>query len=137
LVKTSEGVLNPKHFIGVALILFTTLSMLFCVAGGANHVFWENILAILRYADNDEKPGFPFNQDRYAHLALPGNNGVSLPMADLFSHLNRGGALGYVDTVGYFGNFGFFAGRPFVPLFMASYQVCDEIPAFRVNPQVD
>jgi hypothetical protein len=27
LAKTSAGVLNPKHFIGVALILFTTVSV--------------------------------------------------------------------------------------------------------------
>jgi hypothetical protein len=31
LAKASAGVLKPKHFIGVALILLATLSMLFCV----------------------------------------------------------------------------------------------------------
>jgi hypothetical protein len=31
LAKTSAGVLKPKHFIGVALILLTTLSIFFCV----------------------------------------------------------------------------------------------------------
>jgi hypothetical protein len=31
LAKTSAGVLKPKHFIGVALILFTTVSISFCV----------------------------------------------------------------------------------------------------------
>jgi hypothetical protein len=31
MAKASAGVLKPKHFIGVALILLVTVSMLFCV----------------------------------------------------------------------------------------------------------
>jgi hypothetical protein len=30
------------------------------------------------HADDRKKPGFPFNQDRHAHLALAGNNGVNI-----------------------------------------------------------
>jgi hypothetical protein len=40
--KTTAGVLKPKHFIGVALILPATVSMFFCVV--KRH--WENIFAI-------------------------------------------------------------------------------------------
>jgi hypothetical protein len=33
------------------------------------------------HADDQKKPGFPFNQDRHTRLALAGNNGVNFPMA--------------------------------------------------------
>jgi hypothetical protein len=89
------------------------------------------------HADGYEKTGFPLNQDRHARFALPGNNGVSLPMPSPASRLNSGGTLGYVEAIGYFRNPGLLSGRPFMPLFMASYQIIDEIPAFPVNPHID
>jgi hypothetical protein len=58
-------------------------------------------------------------------------------MACLPPHLNMGRTFGYVNTVRYFGNPGFLAGRPFMPLFMASDQVWYEVPALGVQPQVD
>jgi hypothetical protein len=58
-------------------------------------------------------------------------------MTGLPPQIDMGGALGYVDAVRYPGNPGFLARRPFMPFFMASDQVWYEIPAFRIDPQID
>jgi hypothetical protein len=58
-------------------------------------------------------------------------------MTGLRLQLNMGRAEGYVDAMRYSGNGGFLAGRPFMPLFMATDQVWNEVPAFGVYPQVD
>jgi hypothetical protein len=39
LAKTSAGVLKPKHFSGIALILLTTLSIFFCVINRQSYFF--------------------------------------------------------------------------------------------------
>jgi hypothetical protein len=75
------------------------------------------------HADDYEKPAFPFNQDRHAYLAFAGNYGVNFPITGLPPQIGMAWALGYIDTMGYPENPGFFARRPFVPLFMPLDQV--------------
>jgi hypothetical protein len=58
-------------------------------------------------------------------------------MAGPLSQVNAGGTLGYVDAVGYFRNPGLLTGRPCMPFFMASDQVCDQVPAVFIDPLVD
>jgi hypothetical protein len=86
------------------------------------------------HPDDDEKPGFPLNRDRHADLAFPGNHRVYFPVAGLRPQLDMRRTFAYIDAVGYPG---FPAGKPFIPFFMASDQVWDEVPAFAVYPQID
>jgi hypothetical protein len=89
------------------------------------------------HTDGHEKSAFPLNQDRHAWFALAGNNGINFPMTSLRPQFDMAWAFGYVDAMRYLGTIGFLGRRPFMPFFMAPDQVLYEVPASRVNPQID